>query len=72
MNSTSIPPRNTRNKIYENQKEGDINPVVKAINNVCNRRARPMAKGWFMKRNTEDRIIIIIINIEVKITEISL
>jgi hypothetical protein len=31
--------------MYENQKEGAVRPVDRAINRVCNRRARPIAKG---------------------------
>lgn len=45
MNKTNIPPKKIKNKIYENQKDLEISPVIIAIKNVCTNNVKPIARG---------------------------
>jgi len=56
MNRTSTPPKNTRNKIYENQKEDPISPVNREISRASKIKIRAMAKGCVI---AENRILVI-------------
>lgn len=48
MNRTNIPPKKMRNKVYENQKDLFIKPVIKQIKNVWISNVNPIAKGWII------------------------
>lgn len=52
MNRTSIPPRNTRNKMYGNQNFWFIIPLIVHVNIVCIIVIIPMAIGCFICVNS--------------------
>lgn len=64
MNKTSIPPKNTINKIYENQNVFLNNPVIMEINNVWVRSINPIASGWDIKIKIKDVKILKIVIIK--------
>lgn len=56
MNSTSIPPIIIMNKMYENQKLWDINPVMVEIRTAWISSVNPIDNGWDKNINMIDII----------------
>lgn len=56
MKRTNIPPKNTKNKMYENQNEKLYNPTLNEISTVWIKRVNPIASGWESCVNKNDKI----------------
>lgn len=54
INKINIPPINTRNKIYENQKDWEIDPINIEINKVWINKIIPNVNGWLKFKNIKE------------------
>lgn len=72
MNNTNIPPKKTKNIIYENQNVLVISPDIKQINVVWTSNVNPIAKGCFMLKKIKLKINNKVINDHWKISRSSL
>lgn len=62
MNNTSIPPIITINRMYENQKLWESNPVIMAIRIACISKVNPIDRGCLRNMKVNDIVNVNVIN----------